>query len=237
MCGEADTTANSVPTQLWANFTPGRTLGERWYLELDVEPKVQVTSGEQWRSLDLTPLAELYPFSWLDLESELGVGKTHQRDGVDSYEVTPRVGARLNLFARLTKAVASHERRLPLTRLGVSALARLEWRNLIYSDATPDSHEWRFRVRVEGKLALNRPRLAEDRTLYAMADAEYYAPLGKDVPERYVNKIRVRMGAGYRFSSRTRVELLYIRDWNRKAPDAAAAEDSQAVDLRLKRFF
>ena len=224
-------------TQVWANFTPGRAMNERWYMELDVEPKWQVTSGEEWRNLDLTPLVEAYPFSWLDLESEATVGRTHQRDGLDTFEVTPRVGARFNLFAKFARAVRARENRLPLTRLAISTLVRLEWRNFFYSDATPDRHEWRFRVRLEGKLALNHPRLSDDRTLYGIGDIEYYAPLGDDIEERYVNKVRVRLGAGYRSSKSTRLEVLYIRDWNRKAPAAAAAEDTQAIDLRLKRFF
>ena len=224
-------------TQVWANFTPGRAISERLYLELDVEPKWQVTSGEEWRNLDLTPLVEAYPFSWLDLESEATVGRTHQRDGLDTFEVTPRVGARFNLFAKFARAVSAREHRLPLTRVAISTLVRLEWRNFFYSDATPDSHSWRLRARFEGKLALNHKHLTDDRTLYAIADAEYYAPLGNDIEERYVNKVRVRMGAGYRSSKSTRLEILYIRDWNRAAPGAAAAEDTQAIDLRLKRFF
>jgi len=224
-------------TQVWANFTPGRTIGERWYMELDVEPKWQVTSGEEWRNLDLTPLVEAYPFSWLDLESEATVGRTHQRDGLDTFEVTPRVGARFNLFAKFARAVRAREDRLPLTRLAISTLVRLEWRNFFYSDATPDRHEWRFRVRLEGKVALNHPRLTDDRTFYGIGDIEYYAPMGDDVEERYVNKVRVRLGAGYRSSKSTRLEVLYIRDWNRKAPGASAAEDTQAIDVRLKRFF
>ena len=94
-----------------------------------------------------------------------------------------------------------------------------------------------MRLRLETKLALNRDSLALDRTLYAVGDAEYYAPLGDDLPERYVNKMRVRLGVGYRFSAATKLELLYIRDWNRTSPDAEAAEDAQALDLRVKLLF
>ena len=38
--------------------------------------------------------------------------------------------------------------------------------------------EWRARLRLEGKLALNRAKLSEARNLYAIGDVEYYAPLG-----------------------------------------------------------
>jgi hypothetical protein len=226
-------------TQVWGNLTVGKALGPRWSGELDVEPKWQVT-GERWRALDLTPAVEHYPADWIDLVSELAVGNTLQRDGLDTFEVTPRVGARLHVFSKMEPhrpGLAGLRERLPLTRVAVSTLVRLEWRNLFYSDETPDRHQWRARARLEGKLALNRGRLSEDRTLYAIGDAEYYLPLGDDVPERYVNKARIRLGLGFRFSPRARLEALWIRDWNRSAPGAEAAEDVQAADLWLKWLF
>ena len=45
------------------------------------------------------------------------------------------------------------------------------------------------------------------------------------------------MGLGYRFSKATKLEFLYIRDWNRTSPEAEAAENAQAFDLRVKLFF
>lgn len=239
LAGAAQTAAQSPDgpeTQVWGNLTLGKRHGPRWSGELDVEPKWQVT-GEKWRALDLTPAVEHYPADWVDLVSELVVGNTLQRDGLDTFEVTPRVGARLHLLSKMEPyrpGLAGLRERLPLTRLDVSTLLRLEWRNLFYSDETPDKHQWRARLRLEGKLALNRAKLSAERTLYALGDGEYYLPLGDDVPERYVNKVRVRLGLGFRFSARTKLEALWIRDWNRNAADESAAEDVQAFDLRVK---
>jgi hypothetical protein len=230
-----DDTSTSPATQIWANLTLGRTVSERTYLELDIEPKWQVTSGEEWRNIDFTPLVEYYPTSWLDLEAEGGVGRTRQRDGLNTFEMTPRIGARLHLF----KQVAGGHvlKRLPLKRVTLSTLVRLEWRNLFYSDDTPNQHEWRARLRLEGKLAISGKTLSQDRMLYAIGDAEYFAPLSDDVPEQYVNKVRTRIGLGYVFSPARRLEFLYIRDWNQSSPDAAVTKDTQAFDLRLKMLF
>ena len=222
-------------TQIWANLTLGKTVNERTYFELDIEPKWQVTSGEEWRNIDFTPLAEYYPAAWLDLETETSLGHTHQRDGLNSLEVTPRIGARFHLFREVVRGLKRE--RLPIGRVDISTLVRLEWRNFFYSDDTPDRHEWRLRLRLEGKFAINHQTLSEDRTLYAIADAEYYLPLDDDVLERLINKVRARVGLGYRFSASTRLEVLYIRDWNRESPEGHARIDTQAVDLRLKMFF
>lgn len=229
-------------TQVWFNVTPGWTRGPRLYLELDAEPKWQVSGEERWRNLDLTPLVEYYPADWIDLEAEASVGKTLQKDGLTTFEITPRAGARFHLFAKM----APHRpgipglkyERLPLTRFAASTLVRLEWRNFWYSDDdTPDKHTLRARIRLEGKLALNHASLPLDRTLYAIADVEYYWPLGDDIAETYPNKVRARLGLGYRLSWARKLEFLYIRDWNRSSPDAEAVEDTQAFNLRFKLLF
>ena len=235
-------TSSSPSSQIWLNITPGTTIGPRWYLELDVEPKAQVMEGEQWRNLDLTPLVEYYPSDWIDIEVEATVGYTRQSDGLSTFEVTPRVATRIHLFSKM---ITVHRpaipglkyERLPLTRLSISTLVRVEWRSFSFSDHAPDKHEWRARLRLEGKLALNHPRLSDDHTLYAIMDAEYFESLSGDIAESYVNKVRVRIGLGYRFADATKLELLYIRDSNRSPSGAKAAEDTQALDLRLKMLF
>jgi hypothetical protein len=226
---------DAVSNQLWANITLGKAPKERVYLELDIEPKVQAGGDEPWRNLDLTPLVEVYPAGWLDLEAEATVGKTHQRDGLNTFEVTPRIGFRLHLFKQVSNAV-KHER-VPLTRLDVSTLVRLEWRNFYYSDDAPSEHTARLRARLEGKIAISHATLAQDRTLYAVGDVEYYAPLGEDVAERFANKARVRLGVGFRISAGSKVEALYIRDWNRSSPEETGTQDARILDVRLKLLF
>jgi hypothetical protein len=114
--------------------------------------------------------------------------------------------ARLHLFKQVVSGLKRE--RLPLTRVGLSTLLRLEWRNLFYSDDTPNRHEWRARLRLEARLAISHRTLSQDRTLYAIGDAEYFAPLSDDIPERYANKVRARIGVGYLFSPATRLEFL-----------------------------
>lgn len=228
-------------TQIWGNATLGKSRSETTYLELDIEPKWQVSEGEQWRNIDFTPLVERYPTDWLDLTAETTVGNTRQRDGLDTFEITPRIGARFHLFGKMVPFIPGipglKYERLPRTRLGVATLVRVEWRNFFYSDDTPNQHEWRARVRLEGKLALNHATLAEARTLYAIGDVEYYQPLSDDIEERFVNKVRSRLGLGYRFSATTKLEFLYIRDWNRDSSEEDGAQDVQAFDLRVKLLF
>jgi hypothetical protein len=227
---------DAASTQIWGNVTLGHPRSERLYLELDIEPKFQVSGGERWRNLDATPLLEFYPTEWLDLTAEATVGFTHQFSGLNTFEVTPRVGARVHLFKRVW-AHLPHPERLPASRLGLGNLLRLESRHFWYSDDQGSSHEWRLRNRTELKLALNRANLSEDGTLYLIADAEFYVPLGDETPERFSTKFRTRAGLGYRFDYGKRLEFLYIRDNSRSTLEEDFEEDANIFDFRLKIFF
>lgn len=235
-----DDTSSSPANQVWVNANLGKRFSERTFGRLDIEPKWQVSGDEPWRSLDVTPRVEGYPLEWLDLLAETEVGATKQDDDQDTLEITPRIGVTWHMFARMAPLrgeATGHEPRLSLTRLHLSTLIRLEWRNLFYSDDTPDSHEWRARFRLGGELAVNHGSLAQEHTVYALGDAEYYLPLWGDVSERYVNKVRIRMGLGYRVSRATQIEVLLVRDWNRDSPDGVKSEDVRAVDLNVTHSF
>lgn len=68
-----------------------------------------------------------------------------QKDGLTTFEITPRAGARFHLFAKMAPhrpgIPGLNYERLPLTRFAASTLVCLEWRNFWYSDDdTPDKH-------------------------------------------------------------------------------------------------
>jgi len=70
---------------------------------------------------------------------------------------------------------------------------RLEWRNLYYSDDTPQSSTLRVRDRIELEIPVNRLRTTDDGVIYASSDAEWFwTPT--DPSEGYASKQRVRAG-------------------------------------------
>jgi hypothetical protein len=222
--------------QLWANITLGHPRSERLYFELDFGPKIQLRGEEKWRNFDVTPLVEFYPADWLDFTAEATVGFTHQLSGLNTFEVTPRIGVRVHLFQQAMDHLPRPER-LPVSRLSLGNLLRLEARNFWYSGGRDSSHEWRLRNRAEAKLALNHDSLSQDGTLYLIADAEFYFPLGDELPERFSTKFRVRAGLGYRIDYRMRLEFLYIRYSSRSTLEEDFEKDADIFDFRLKIFF
>ena len=89
---------DDTSTQLWGSFVFGHLKNEKLYFEVELQPKVQVAGGEQWRNLDATWYIEYYPNRWLDLTGELVTGYTDQNDDVSFFELTPKVGSLTRLF-------------------------------------------------------------------------------------------------------------------------------------------
>jgi Protein of unknown function (DUF2490) len=229
------TAQGEVPLELWGNVMLDFPKGEKWLFEADFEPKTLLSGGEKWWNLDFTPLVEYYPSRWIDLEGETAVGFTHQTDDVNTTELTPRIGFRLNIVNNLRDKPLLKEG--PLTRIRIATLVRLEYRNFWYSDGSEPQHEWRLRVRFETKVGINHADFSEDCSLYGIFDGEYFAPIGEELDERFVSKARFRAGLGYRFRYATRLEALYIRNVHRESKGAQPQPDSNAIDVRFKLFF
>jgi hypothetical protein len=228
-------------TQLWFSTVLGRQKSESLYMEVEIQPKTQISGGEHWRNIDATWNVEYYPNKWFDLTCELVTGYTENINDLNSFEVTPRPGLRLHLAVQTVSEIDRRQKllteRMPLQRFHFATWLRLEQRNFFYSGDRESSHEWRFRVRPEFKVALNNPSLGDDGTLYGRGDVEFFWPLTKDVPERFVNKFRFRIGPGYRIDYGHRVELMFMYDRNRESSLVGFKEDAFMLDLRLTFLF
>ena len=230
--------------QLWGNLTLDWVKSPRLAYELDIEPKALLAAPEGdpgWHAVDVTPNVEYAWTSWLDLVAEAAAGYTKQTDEVNSWEVTPRAGARFHLFSRDVPTVVP-DRPLqaelpPRRRVVVRDLVRVEARNLFYTGAgTGTSSTVRFRNRLEVLAPLNRARLSDDGARYILADWEWFIPLG-DPEERFANKQRIRAGLGYRPSARWRYELLYMWTRSRNTIEDGFTTNDHIIDIRIRRVF
>ena len=204
--------------QLWFEFTLSWPKTPRLTYQIDLEPQflVIIPPGESaWATLQVTPSVEYAVKRWLDVVGQFLYAPTKQTNHENSREVTSRAGVRFHLLSR---DLPTHDRdRLrelpPSRRLVLRDFARIEQRNIFYSDGKSTSHTWRFRNRLEFQLPLNHENMTVDNTRYFMTDWEWFVPIGGDARERFANKQRIRVGFGYRQNFKWRYEALYI--WGR----------------------
>ncbi len=230
--------------QLWGNLTLNWAKSARLAYDVDVEPKVLVSAPADepaWHSVDVTPSVDYAWRKWLDFVGETAVGYTKQTDDVNSWEVTPRAGARFHMFSR-TVPTAAADRPLrkelpPRRRVVLRDLVRVEARNLFYTGTgTGRSSTVRFRNRLELLVPLNRETLSTDGVRYLLADWEWFIPLGEP-DERFANKQRIRAGLGYRRDFAWRVELLYMWNRSRNTIEDGFTTNDNIIDVRIKRVF
>jgi hypothetical protein len=235
MC--ASTADAQTDTQVWADMTLDWAKTHTLTLGLEIEPKVLVSKPADhpgWADLEITPSVEYAKGKWLDAIGELHFARTRQTDDQNSFEVSPRLGLRFHILSNIRDELLKE--RQPRRRLVLRDLFRVEWRNLFYSDETPQSSTLRIRDRIELQYPINRMRVTDDGALYATADAEWFWT-HTDPVERFANKERVRAGIGQRWSHTWRTELLMVWDRSRNSAEDGFTTDTIAVDVRVRRVW
>ena len=222
--------AEDLSKQIWGNFIMNFPQNDTLRLQLDIAPKTQISGEERWRSLNLKPAVAYYPAEWIDLTAEAVIGYTDQTNEIESVEITPRIGIRIHLLGSIRHYLQKSDV-IPLSRFNLSAFFRYEYRNLWYNDST-QSHQSRFRVRLETKTAFNHKTYNQDDTYYLFADVEQYFNVGKDIEEVFSHKLRMRIGPGYRYDDSHRFETLIIYDQARDTLHDDPQNDAFAFDVR-----
>jgi len=227
--------SDETSKQIWGNVILGSMSSEKVHIELDFEPKVQVSGQETWANIDVTPLVEYFPNKWIDLTAEVVLGYTKQNNDVKSFEVSPRLGIRIHIFGNIKQYLPEYKY-ISFDRFNLSTLFRYEYRSLWFNDKDSE-HQSRLRARIETKTAFNHENLNYNNTYYLFADVEGYFNLGDDIEEVFSNKARGRLGPGYRYDDKQTFELLMIYDYARNTIEDDARHDAVAINFRYKLFY
>jgi len=230
--------------QLWGDVSLNWVTAGHLAYALDLEPQAlaadtQVESPGWW-TFSVTPNVEYSAKNWLDLIAEVGLARTQQTDGLDSFELTPRVGLRFYVFSRdvpnrLDDLLKPGERP-PTRRFVLRDRILVDQRNLFYNQGQPSSSTVRLRNRVEFQLALNRAKVTDDGSRTLLADWEWFVPLNEP-DERFANRQRVRTGIAFRHSFAWRTELVYVWTRSRNTIDEPFTTSDNAISITVRRFY
>jgi hypothetical protein len=230
--------------QIWGDVSLNWLRTERLAYALDLEPQAVAANTEKdaagWWTFAMTPNVEYSAKKWLDLIGEVGTGYTHQTDGLESFEFTPRAGLRFYLFSRDVPRVIGGRlaavERPPTRRLVVRDRLLVEQRNFFYNNGDPTSSTVRVRNRVEFQVALNRAKVTDDGARTLLADWEWFLPLD-DPEERFASRQRIRAGLAFRRSFTWRAELLYVWTRSRNTIDEPFSTSDNAISFTVRRFY
>ena len=191
-------------------------------LENTVAYQTVLSKDDTWRSFSLSPTVEYVLFTWLDLTAEIPLAYTFQKEGTNSFEISPIVGTRVHITQN--------------RRLNARFLARYQQRYFRQIEA--DDWDISNRVRLKGELwiSINGPNLFADKLWYAFVDYEEFIVLDEQLDERFANRRRGRIGVGYRLNYKHRFELIYTMQSSRNEIEGEFISSDNVIQLKYKMF-
>ena len=149
---------------------------------------------------------------------------TVQQEDLSTFEVRPVVGVRLSWR--------------PNPRLVLRNRDLAEFRVIEFLGSDSSQTSLRLRFRAEIRAALNRPVLAGSTDLlYGLADIEGFLNVGAAPSERFLNRMRIRAGLGYRFNYWWTVEGIYTLQVSRNTLSALEPDTHDHIlRFRLVHF-
>ena len=215
---------SATTTQLWTDFIAEWNFKPKHLLELEVGPKLLLSDEGNWQELTITPAYEYSPNNRWDLVSRLLFSWVTQTKRLSTFEVRPVLGFKYYLNTMQGKWM-------------VRDFNRIEARFIRYNELDEWEDTYRYRNRLEAQYAINNDSLIDDRTYYALMDAEVFVNLGRDTVETFNDNWRFRGGIGFRQDWGWRYEFLYTLQLTRDTLADDFNTSNHIFRLRFKHFF
>jgi len=208
--------------QLWLDYQVNYPFANAFLFE--TTGSYQTTSGgnEKWRSFNVTPTLEWQSLQYLDVIVNVPVAYTAQTSSYNSFEVDPALSARYHITQN--------------RRITSNFIFKVEQR--FFQNIETSAWETSNRMRLKGEVlvAINGRNLFEDNLWWAILDYEEYFVTDHQLDERFANRRRARIGAGYRLNYRNRFELIYTLQSSRDEINDQFSRLDNVFQLRYKMY-
>lgn len=227
---------SSSDWQMWSNLVVGTDVGNRLYVHADARHRTIIgENNDKWRSSGFLVRGDYSVGKFVNTSLDFVYMVTKQTEIANSTEHSQRIGVKVFFFRNGYNLFKPHKGEEGVsTRWEFNNFTRFEHRMFNYSKDADYDHFWRMRNRTQAKYALNRERLNENNLVKIAADFEFFVPLSKEPEERYLSKIRFRIGPEYRYSYRWRFRLMYAFDYSGDGVSRDENIENQMIVFRIK---
>ena len=208
--------------QLWFDFQLSYPFANRYLIENTTSYQTVVSKDDKWRSVAISPNFEYIITRNLDFLFEVPIAYTLQKQGANSFEISPLSGVRFHITQN--------------RRLDTRILLRYQVRS--FREVEADEWETSNRTRLRGEIyfSINGPNLYTDKLWYLFGDYEEFFVIDQQVNERFANRRRARIGVGYRLSYKHRFDVSYTLQSSRDEIDGAFIRTDNVLQLRYKMY-
>lgn len=222
LCGiVTQSAAQKSSSQIWCEYMLNYPFAGSYNIEAAFTYST-VMEQPKWRAYDFQLTPEVAITKNVDLMGAVLFSSTMQDETLSTFEIREMLGTRLHFT--------------PNKRILTRLLIRFEQRNMLDND-TDWEHSVRSRARAEVIIPLNRKSMfAGDKLWYALADAEAFMVMDKNVEERFANRMRVRAGIGYRLRYSLRMEFVYTLQQSRNTIEGGDVTTDHIFRFRIKQY-
>ena len=208
--------------QLWLDFQVDYPFANKYLLEVSPSYQTVLSKENKWRSASLSATFEYVLFRQMDLTVEVPVAYTLQKEGSNSWELSPLLGPRFHITQN--------------RRIDSRLLVRYQQRYFRQVEENDWDVSNRTRIKAEAFICINGPNLFTDNLWYAILDYEEFIVLDQQLEERFANRRRARVGLSYRMNYKHRFEIIYTRQSSRNEIDGDFLSNDNVIQLRYKMF-
>ena len=220
LAGTLSVKAQAVNEQIWNEYMLNYPFANSFNLE-NAFTYSTLVGTPKWRALDYSATVEWSISQHIDLLGQTVFSYTNQNETDNTFEVRPIIGTRLYFT--------------PNSRVQTRLLIRTEQRNFQNLETKEWTQVTRPRIRAEVIVPINKKSYYDNKMWYAMADTEWLFNV-EDVEERFANRFRGRIGAGYRLSNTWRFEFLYMIQLSKNTIDDPIYTSDNIFRFRVKQF-
>lgn len=208
--------------QLWFDFQIDYPFANKYLLEITPSYQTILSKEDKWRSYSLSTTFEYSLFTRMDLIAEIPIAHTLQKEGNNSFEISPLLGTRLHITQG--------------KRIDSRLLLKYQQRYFQQIEAQDWEISNRTRIKGEAFICINGPNIFTDNLLYAILDYEEFIVLDHQVKERYANLRRARVGLSYRLNYKHRFEAIYTRQLSKDEINDGFVRGDNVIQFRYKMF-
>jgi hypothetical protein len=209
--------------QLWLDGIVGRSFASYYMAECELSYQTLLSDQGRWVSYNASPSLEVSPTAHWSFLAGLPLSYTLQQEGYNTFEWRAQLGAKYTFT--------------PFQRVQTRLNLRYEDRNLTDQEDGQVQRSQRIRLRAEVVVPLDSRTYDADTMWYALADAEVFTTKDEELEERFANRMRIRIGAGRKFSYNWRAEAIYTFQISRNAITDTDPTLDHILRLRIKYYF
>ena len=208
-----------INNQLWGyyyqyyNFKPG------WQFYGEVGART-VLEEWSWFTTYIRPTIKWKKHKLWELHGGIGLFYSIDTDGVNTFELRPWQGFRVN-WPNFKHIRFNH-------------YFRLEER----FNFPTDNWNLEFNLRIRYRLALKADiyTFKDESNIFLPVSLEFFGNIGQQLTEKFSNRTRLSIGAGYRMNEQWTFELHFVAQTSRTGEDDKFKTSDRLFQIRVRRY-